>query len=378
MRRASGIASDEKDGIGYSNGTRIRGAPPGASLFRGHNSQDSQNSFSSMAILMGNQGHQKSGSQRSNQPPPTQGLAPARQAPAGAVGARRTPTPERRRLSADSTYKEQFKSTISKPILQSSSTQAKIPIPPEPSPQDRANPYSSKPGISGQMRPRGAGEPPDRQGSTRRSSGWNRYWSGGSTLNILGYGRGGDKETSKRGTVGSEQSSQYSDARHSHAQAAQQRMTQDSATVPPLHVEGRASFHRVNSGSPTVSQYNPKQLQQGVQAQIERPVSRASSGGYSSGIPASVADLWDPMAATKPWGTDRAPSSAYESTFTTPLAPVSTSARQPQQGQHSRQESSGGSRPPTGVSQQPQLTKASLSTDMSWLNLGGQQKQGRR
>jgi hypothetical protein len=356
MRRASGIASDEKNGVGYANGSRPRGAaPPGASFFRGHNSQESNNSFSSMAILMGKQGHQKNASQQL-QPPSPQGLAPARQAPAGPIGARRTPTPERRRLSSDSMYKEQFKSTIGKPILQSSSTQAKIPIPPEPTSQDK-----------GQSRLRGAGGPLDRQGSTRRSSGWNRYWSGGSTLNILGYGRGnGDKDTSKRTTVVSEQSSHYSDA-HAH-----QRMTQDSATVPPLHVEGRASFHRVNSGSPTVSQYNPKHLQQ--------PVSRASSGGYSSGIPPSVADLWDPTAATKPWGTDRAPSSAYESTYSTPLAPISTSARQPQRPgpQHTRQESSGGSRPPTGVSQQPPLTKAAVSSDMSWLNLGNQAKQGRR
>jgi hypothetical protein len=382
MRRSSGIASDEKNGIGYANGSRVRGAPPGASFFRGHNAQDSQNSYSSMAILMGNQGHKKSDS-RHHQPQPSppsssQGLIPNRAMPAGAIGARRTPTPERRRLSSDSMYKEQFKSTISKPVLQSSSTQAKIPIPPEPISQDQNMPYTSRAGAPGQPRPRGPGGPPNGQDGMRRSSGWNRYWSGGSTLNILGYGRGGDKENSRRTTVGSEQSSQYSDARLSHAQAAQQRMTQDSATVPPLHVEGRASFNRVNSGSPTVSQYNPKQLQQAVPVQIERPVSHASSGGYSSGIPASVADLWDPTAATKPWGTDRAPSSAYESTYTTPLAPISTSARaQPQQGGHARQESSGGSRPPTGVSQQPPLTKASMSSDMSWLNLGNPSKQGR-
>lgn len=171
-------------------------------------------------------------------------------------------------------------------------------------------------------------------GSTRRSSGWNRYFSGGSTLNVFGFGANGRRETQA-----SEQSVYSTDMN---------RMTQDSATVPPLQMDGRPSFNRVNTGSPTVQQTS--HMEDGLSGQIERPVSAASSSGYSSGIPASVRDTWDPATATeddKPWGHARAPSSVYATALNPPAA----------------------SRPPTGVSKQPQLAEASTS-DMSWLNLG--------
>jgi hypothetical protein len=132
--------------------------------------------------------------------------------------------------------------------------------------------------------------------------------------------------------------------------------------VPPLNFEGRASMHRVNSGSPVVSQYAPKlPIREGLSGKIERPVSRGSSAGYSSGIPESVNEAWDPTAGDRPWGADRAPSSAYAPSFYhgTNLTPSSSGTRQGE--------------PPSGVSKQPQLAMASTS-DMSWLNLGDQRR----
>ncbi len=221
----------------------------------------------------------------------------------------------------------------------------------------------------------------ERQGSTRRSSGWNRYWSGGSALNILGFG-GNRQHESKRQTVESDRSSHYS--------ADQHRITQDSATVPPLlqapptmPPDPKPKFQRVNSGSPTMANYNPR-VKDEMRARIERPASHASElSGYSSGVPASVHDAWDPTRPSRPWGADRAPTNAYlSSLFTTGLnlppgfgapATTTTSTGEQHQHQHQQQEQEQEqelSRPPTGVSSQPQLALAATSSDMSWLNLG--------
>ena len=199
------------------------------------------------------------------------------------------------------------------------------------------------------VEPRPRGPKPERRGSTRRSSGWNRYWSGGSALNILGFG---NRHESKRATVDSDMSSHYSADAH--------RITQDSATVPPLHVghmvPEKPKFQRVNSGSPTMANYDPR-IKDEMRAQIERPISQVSGhSGYSSGIPASVHDAWDPTSSNRPWGADRAPTGTYGGNFTTGLAPASSS--------------SVNSGTPSGVSRQPQLTTAATSSDMSWLNLG--------
>ncbi|KAI2618385.1 hypothetical protein GGR54DRAFT_640511 [Hypoxylon sp. NC1633] len=298
-RRASGIP-DEKDFLPQDI------AKASGGQFRGHIPQDSAGSFSSMAILMGKV-----------QKPPIQ----------------RKASNDTKRSSVSSIFNKQFKSTISRPQPQ---------VIPEPEFLTRDEKGISFAANANDPKPRPR---PDvnREGSLRRSSGWNRYWSDGSGLSVLGFGNNGN--ASRRETAGSEPSSVYSD---------RNRLTQDSATVPPLQVqvEGRAELNRVHSGSPTVSQYNPN-IMEGMTGQIERPVSAASSSGYSSGIPASVRDTWEPAMAKKKWGTERAPSSAYsQSIYQTGLA------------------APGPSRPPNGVSAQPQLAMASNSNDLSWLNLG--------
>ncbi|WYZ34527.1 hypothetical protein EsH8_I_000803 [Colletotrichum jinshuiense] len=311
---------DEKAGFGYGNDNMSPGAH-----FRGHQPQDSAGSFSSMAILMGkvNGGGPKSAGGGPNS------------------GGKRE------------TSNSFFKSTIGKPIPHMNE-------PPALSPPSRDEKGVSFAADVVEPRPTPRGAPVGRAGETRRSSGWNRYWSGGSALNILGFGN------SKRTTVDSDRSSHYSNAQQKN------RITQDSATVPPLHLitqdlstvppiqhDGRPELSRVVSGSPTVSTYsNQIPFRDGVSGKIEsprRPTSDASSG-YSSGIPESVRDTWDPISASKPWGANRAPSSVYaESLYPTSLAP-SIPSRQLVA--------------PNGVSQQPPLAKASTSTDMSWLNLG--------
>ncbi|KAI1106707.1 hypothetical protein F4804DRAFT_8640 [Jackrogersella minutella] len=298
-RRASGIP-DEKDFF------RPEVAKASGGQFRGHVPQDSAGSFSSMAILMGKV-----------QKPAVQ----------------RKPSNDTKHSSVSSVFSKQFKSTISRPQPHVSPEPAFI-VSDEKGVSFAATTYDPKP------RPRPAA---NQQGELRRSSGWNRYWSGGSALSVLGFGNSGN--ASRRETAGSEPSSVYSD---------KNRMTQDSATVPPLivpvPVEGRAELNRVHSASPTVSQYNPM-IREGMTGQIERPVSDTSSSGYSSGIPASVSDNWDPTMA-KTWA-ERAPSSAYsQSNFQTALGPP------------------GASQAPSGVSTQPQLAMASKSNDLSWLNLG--------
>ncbi|KAI0914726.1 hypothetical protein F4823DRAFT_189675 [Ustulina deusta] len=305
-RRASGIP--EKDFF-HEDFAKTSGG-----YFRGHNQQDSQSSFSSMAIFLG----------KSQKP-----------------ALHRKGSSERRRVSSGNVYNKDIKQTISRPQPQMTAqpsflTQTeKVVMPPEPTqPKPRSRPTV------------------DTDNALRRSSGWNQYWSGGSA-SIIGFG---GSRKSRRDTEVSDESSQYSDAHN--------RLTQDSATVPPLQVsaDGRPSFHHVNSRSPTVSQYDPK-IREGLSGQIERPISAVSSlssSGYSSGIPPSVHEAWDPTVPQKPWGSDRALSSAYSSsTASENLYPTGLGAPAT-------------SRPPmsVGISKQPQLAVASMSTDMSWLNLG--------
>jgi uncharacterized membrane protein len=309
-RRASGMPEQPPpDYLAADMGKATGGFIPG------HSQQDSQSSFSSMAILMGKT-----------------------QKPA----INRKPSKSSKRSSAGSMLNKQFKSTIGRPS-------------PIPEPEiEYADAYPEKPPIipppaaPTRVQPRAAPDP-TRDDGVRRSSGWNRYWSAGSTLNALGFGSGGPQQ---RDTQVSS-SSNYTDMH---------RMTQDSATVPPLHVdEPKPSFHSVNSASPTVS-FFANEIREGQSVEIERPVSTSnSSSGYSSGIPPSVHDSWDPTSAKKSWGPLRAPSSIYsQSIYPTALGTPGNL-----------------SRPPTGVSQQPQLAKASTSTDMSWLNLGESGQNGR-
>ncbi|KAI1157193.1 hypothetical protein F4825DRAFT_6405 [Nemania diffusa] len=302
-RRASGIP--EKDFF-HEDSARTSGG-----YFKGHNQQNSQNSFSSMAIFLG----------KSQKP-----------------AILRKGSSDIKRTSSSSMYNKDIKQTIGRPQPQTSTQPAFLTQPQN----------ITIPPISARPLPRSR-PTVDPDSTLRRSSGWNRYWSGGST-SIIGFG-----SKSRRDTEVSDESSRYSDVRR----------TQDSATVPPLQVPADAglSFHRVNSGSPTVSQYGSK-IREGLSGQIERPmsaVSAVSSSGYSSGIPPSVHEAWDPTMTKKPWGTDRAPSSAYSSgTVSEGLYPTglgAPSSHRPAMGM--------------GMSRQPQLAVASISTDMSWLNLGG-------
>jgi hypothetical protein len=246
-----------------------------------------------------------------------------------------------------------FKSQISKPILQ-----------PQQAPilsvtDEKGDPFDDS---AAELRPQeGLAGADD---GTRRSSGWNKYWSGGSALNILGYGASqppvqepaptaSAQASAQRATVVSDRSSHYSQSHFSQAPTTRNvRATQDSATVPPLNFEAPPGMNRVNTGSPVVSSYPEIPWKEGMSGTIERPISAvsalsATSSGYSSGIPESIQESWDPTHAGKSWGANRAPSSAY--------APSIVSGAQPQG---------------LGVSKQPKLATASTSNDMSWLNLG--------
>ncbi|RKU40668.1 hypothetical protein DL546_002713 [Coniochaeta pulveracea] len=346
-RRSSGLSSVEKDSIIYANDSMARGLS-GAGTFRGHQQQNSANSFSSMAILMGKV------TSRSHQQQQTPSL-------------KRNPSDQTKRSSTSSIRNKAFKSTISKPIPQMSETVTSLGNSPRLPPSD----IGDEKGVAfaadaAEPRTRtltGGGAATEKDGETRRSSGWNKYWSGGPSLSMLGFGNGnGNSANRKSGsglTPNSKRMTNDSDASSEYSNVSAHRITQDSATVPPLKIyEPRASFSQVNRGSPTIASYSSN-IKEGMAGQIERPVSAVSSlSGYSSGIPASVHEAWDPTSMQKPWGTNRAPSSVYSkyTTYSTPLAPSRQTQNQPQL--------------PSGVSRPPELDKPAISSDMSWLNLG--------
>ncbi|KAI5466057.1 hypothetical protein BGZ63DRAFT_411468 [Mariannaea sp. PMI_226] len=305
-----GLSSDEKAPIVFND------APPPLSSpghLRGHNSQFSQDSFSSMAILMGRTGKPKTGVTRKASNDSTRG--------------------------ATSPLHDQLKATISKPILQD------MQHPVLRSQESRGVAFDAN---VAEPRPREQ-RPVEVEDGMRRSSGWNRYWSGGSALQILGYGNG----PKKLSATADDRSSHYSE---STQQQNNPRVTQDSATVPPLNFDFQPELNRVNSGSPIVASYSDVPFKDGVAVKIERHTSKASSG-YSSGIPESVHEQWVGDHSAKEWGADRAPNDAYHPSFYfgTPLSPSNSPPPRYQK---------------SGVSTQPQLAMASTSSDMSWLNLG--------
>lgn len=320
-RRSSGSSGEpEKDGMAVATQSFPR-SPTNGTFMRGHQAKGSTASFSSMAILMGrNNDSSKEGG---------------------------------RGLSLGN---KQFNGQMNKTM--SGMGQA-APLPPVPS-------YTT-PGARDEKGVSFAADTMDYQGGLRvpanqqdgmrRSSGWNRYWSGDSAaLTILGYGNGGQQNS--RNTVASE-GSHYSE--NPRPADPLRRVTQDSVTVPPLNVDGRPRFSRVNSASPTISNY-PTAIRQHLSAELdERPVSGQSDvSGYSSGIPASVHDNWDPTTAySKPWS-NRATSSMYSNAF--PMPPTTGDQRPPIP-----------QAMPAGISQQPQLARAHTS-DMSWLNIGEQRQ----
>ncbi|KAK4128234.1 hypothetical protein N657DRAFT_676049 [Parathielavia appendiculata] len=334
-RRASGVSSNEKGGTGFAKDSLAFGqVSPG--VFRGHHPQGSRGSFSSIAILMGRVGKPRS-------------------------------SDESRRDSSDDNFRA-FKSTISKPMPQTTVIPVSALRTPQSLQQTRDEKGVAFAASTAEPKPRNLTTAADKEGATRRSSGWNRYWSGGSALNLLGFGSGNGNNSnnnnnnaatnnSQRTTLGSDdQSSNYSN---------KNRMTQDSATVPPLFpaaaAEPRLSLSRVTAHSPTIAVYSDKLMMEGLSGQVEtlRPVSAVSdmsASAYSSGIPESVQEAWDPTAAHKPWGADKALNDSYAAIYTTPLAPASQGLRPPA---------------PAPLRPAPQSRQqAPVRDDMSWLNLG--------
>jgi hypothetical protein len=317
QRRSSGIP-DEKDTMDFID----RGLPQMSSArqFRGHEPNPSQGSFSSVAILMGRVNHKRGGDKGN-----------------GSFGS-----------DSSSQFNKKYKTAISKPIPQERNL---APIK-EPA-RDEAPLVQDRPPLT---RPRGA---PVKRGSTRRSSGWNRYWSGGSAMNILGFG-------SKRTTYGEDTDSFYSDNRLPSG------VTQSSAMVPPLKIGGEPELNRVASGSPTIAHHsNNIPLTREMSGQIERSGSISTFSSYtddrydafSSGVPASVHEQtsWTPVDRSD-WADGRAPSSNYsDSIYTT----------QPSRnaGNNLTQDLRFPT-PPTTQRPPPRPP----SNDMSWLNLGADRR----
>ncbi|EDO02129.1 hypothetical protein SS1G_04605 [Sclerotinia sclerotiorum 1980 UF-70] len=216
-------------------------------------------------------------------------------------------------------------------------------------------------------RPRNPGT--QRRGSTRRSSGWNRYWSGGSAMtSFLGFGE------SKRNTSNGddEATSQYSDPRlptQANTQRRPSQITTASSLVPPLKIPipGDTPLYRVATNSPTVStagSHFPMAAEMSGKIEGLRPDSYLSntssyddkSDAYSSGVPESVKDPESWAMGHQDPSRNR-PSNGYSvSVYTT------------------NRDTAGGDnfslqvpQPPPPVQQQSQ---PSIPSDMSWLNLG--------
>lgn len=408
--RSTATTLNEKEILGLGDDTLMFSHGPRAATFRGHQPTDSQSSFSSMAILMGRAGQRKSTT----------------------AGPSRKSSNESKRDSSDSTFAA-FKSSIGKPVLQP--TPAMAPTPALPSRQQNQD----EKGVSfvtdsaATPKPRNLPRTTDAQGTTRRSSGWNRYWSGGSALNLLGFGNGNGGSANNNSNNNSNNANNHhnsppanttnnnSNSNNPHARhttlgynserssdySNTHRMTQDSATVPALLPpttrsttsrpsliastninEPRLSYNRVNAQSPTISVYQHNGLlKEGLSGQIETPqrpvsmVSDMSASAYSSGIPESIQDAWDPTAAAaagagsgagagrnRPWGggADRSNESLGGTYLTTPLSPAS-------QSQGLKATSSTSSGLTTQLQTQPprRQDRSPVRDDMSWLNLGG-------
>jgi hypothetical protein len=322
QRRSSGIP-DEKDGLDFAD----RGFPQMSSArqFRNHEPQDSQGSFSSMAILMGRVGGHKRGGDNGN----------------GSLGS-----------DSSSQFNKKYKTAISKPIPQEQPSLAfASPTRDQKAPaveDEKASPPTRQRGNS-----RGG-----RRGSTRRSSGWNRYWSGGSAMNILGFG--GSKRTTYEGSDRSS-GSRYSDYR------LPSQITQGSASVPPLKIGQRPELNRVASGSPTIANSSSKfPLTREMTGTIERHGSMSSLStlnddrhdAFSSGIPASVHEqqgAWSPV-DKQAGAIGRAYSNAYTDSDYDRSLPRNT-------------------RFPGGAPLPPsQRSPNKPTSDMSWLNLGGESR----
>ena len=296
LRRASG-APDEKYEEYFADMMNMPLQPSSGAQYRGHvqqSSDGSNGSFSSMAILMGRGGHRRGvdrgkGSQGSN---------------------------------SSSQFNNKYRNAISKPIPQEQPQYLYVP--------EKGSDAKNISFEAATVKPKPRGNKTGKQGGTRRSSGWNRYWSGGS---------GG----TKRNTVASDAPSEYSDQRQSH-------VTQDSATIPPSNPNGRQDLYSVASGMPSVAHSSTDyQHSRGVPGQVGRPESGSSwfddkNDAFSSGVPASINEPrltllidrhdWDDL------------KNMYKPQGDTTAATV------------------------TRPSQAKQPTAPYFSSDMSWLNLG--------
>lgn len=297
QRRSSGL-SDEK--LDFAN----RGLPQMSSTrqFR-HGPQGSAGSFSSFTILLG-RGH-KRGTERGNGSQASESSGQFNKDYKAAIG---KPTPIQ---EGD----EGFRSFAV--------TDEKVPVIGE-----RVSP---KPRATKTGRP-----------SMRRSSGWNRYWSGGSALGMLGFG--------KRNTIADDERSVASSASR---YSGPSQFTQASAMPPPLYYGDRPAMQRVASGSPTVHNNGLFSFTRASTAQVLRPgsVSTLSSfdgirdDAFSSGIPESIYDEFS---------TTRQSSNIFsESNY-----PVRETELP---------------RLPQSV-QQSSSSRGQQSVDMSWLNLGDQRR----
>ncbi|KAL5320709.1 hypothetical protein ACEPPN_011519 [Leptodophora sp. 'Broadleaf-Isolate-01'] len=312
QRRASGLP-EEKNAMDFAD----RGLPQMTTTrqFQGHEPSGSQGSFSSMAILMGRAGHNRENENGND---------------------------------ASSHSNKNYKNNISKPMpqeepyLNATRDEKTVSFV-----EDRGPGPSS--GLPSGPRPRGSTRG-GRRGSTRRSSGWNRYWSGGSSLNILGFG-------SKRTTYeGSDRSSEYS---------IHQMPTRNSAIVPPLKIGDRPELNRVMSGSPTVAHPSSKfPLSGEMSGKIERSGSISSMSSFnddrhdafSSGIPASVNEqnAWTPVGGSGGWNTR---ASNYSESVYAPTV--------------SRNTGTFNNRDTRFPGAEPAVPQVPPTADMSWLNLGG-------
>ena len=172
-----------------------------------------------------------------------------------------------------------------------------------------------------------------RNGSTRRSSGWNRYWSGGSALNMMGFSNNRKSSqaanlddrtsayTSQTGTQPSDQDSIYSRDSRGQSRAISDH---EAFRPPPLNFgQGSTRMSQVSSGSPNITQPSPSRdfpLQSGRIGHVRgtSDVSSLSSyeedpiDAFSSGVPTSEpeAQQWNPLAAHE-WNGVRGTSSVY-------------------------------------------------------------------
>lgn len=192
----------------------------------------------------------------------------------------------------------------------------------------------------------------------RGSSGWNRYWSGGSAMNILGIGgRKSQYEPSDTSSIYSEMPRPIDTTVGGH-----------SPRFPP-GAEG--AMGRVPQGSPTVSSYKPS-IHQEMTGRIERPMtgesvsswteSQAAREQFSSGVPSSIHDpgSWGKQDwQRQDWASSRVQSNAYsESNY----GRDSHATEMPFPGH-------------LQINHNKDRQTDSLNTvDMSWLNLGAENR----